>query len=229
MIVCRRAIIAIFGGNDVQENVLALARSLGAAVTLSGHALLTGGTPGKQQNVKNRAALGAGQGLLIAFLPKGTAEAPIIEGAQLCPLTNWTSFERNPFSARIADAAIVLEGGKGTLAEAAFALHFGKPVRFVGSFDFSGLDIDAHVISEGKRSFAMASPGSGVLRAGALTRAAAAIAAPSEVSPEWAAALVSELRTELPACLGELQLPSAMSPDLSEQVRQWSRQLELPQ
>ncbi|MCX5578927.1 hypothetical protein [Kaistia terrae] len=224
---CRRPIIAVFGGNGASSRTLALAGVIGSAIAALDFALLTGGAPTTQGNVKNRAALAAQRnlGATLALLPK---DDPIAESSarQMIVSTNWTSFQRNPFSASITDAAIVLSGKAGTIAEAAFALHFGKPILFVDTERFAGMD-PAEVssrITEGLQALSLTDLDADELRAAVYeAECRTAAAAPAVITDSWAKKVVEDLRKRLPACLGALELPSSLPGPFATGINQWSQ------
>jgi uncharacterized protein (TIGR00725 family) len=132
----RRIVIGVIGG-DRQESA---ARDLGQAVAAAGCILLTGGSlddAGFPDEVKNAAMRGAADASgsvarLVGVLSGGPVEWSEATPKSLFLRTGLKHSVRNVINAVTPDAVIVFGGGKGTLAEAAFALAAHKPV-FLGS------------------------------------------------------------------------------------------------
>lgn len=154
------AIIAVFGGNSVSPQTLQAADDLATAVIGAGHILLTGGSLRGSATVKGRAMNAAlrcsDNARVVGILPQGKSE-PSRPPHRTFITTPWSSYGRNPLNGFLADAAFVLQGGVGTLSEAAFAVALSKPVIFVGRADaFSAWNLgnDAlKALSEGLKTF----------------------------------------------------------------------------
>lgn len=139
----RRAILAVFGGNGVGDDVLALAEDLGHAIS-DRHVVLTGGsTPQASGNVKDRALWGARAGPWIGVskskdgrIDGGPEESGFV-------IRSGLDDRRNYLNAFLCDGAIALEGGSGTISEAVFTMALGKPIVLVGERDWRAkLDFD---------------------------------------------------------------------------------------
>jgi predicted Rossmann-fold nucleotide-binding protein len=140
-----RRIIAIFGpSRNVDSKVLARAEELGRAVAEGRQILLTGGTGPASSPVKNRAILGAGDSPWVG-VDRKTSPGP--ECREVLPngfvITSDLDHKRNYLEAYMCDAAIGLEGGKGTLSEITSALSLQRPVAFVGDGWKQQIDLDA--------------------------------------------------------------------------------------
>jgi uncharacterized protein (TIGR00725 family) len=128
-----RAIIAVFGGNRVGEDVLRLAEDLGGRLAHRGHITLTGGRqPELDENVKDRALHGARAGPWIGISkskPDRINGRPVGSGFAI---HSGLDDRRNYLNAHLCDAAIALPGGNGTTSEAIFAMALEKPIVLVG-------------------------------------------------------------------------------------------------
>jgi uncharacterized protein (TIGR00725 family) len=128
--------IAVIGGSDVSPEVAALAREVGREVAGTGAVLLCGGLGG----VMAAAAQGAqaAGGVSLGILPDG-------DRRRANPSLTYTiatnlGHARNILIAHSADALIAVDGGHGTISEAAIALKLGKPVIALQvSWDLPGL------------------------------------------------------------------------------------------
>jgi uncharacterized protein (TIGR00725 family) len=128
--------IAVIGGGEASPDVLNLAREVGREVARRGAVLLCGGLGG----VMAAAAKGAKDegGVSIGILPdadRGRANPDLTYSIP----TN-LGHARNVLIAHAADALIAVDGGHGTISEAAIALKLGKPVVALHtSWDLPGL------------------------------------------------------------------------------------------
>ena len=116
--------IAVIGGSDISPETAALAREVGREVAARGAVLLCGGLGG----VMAAAAQGAREagGVSLGILPEG-------DRRRANPYLTYTiatnlGHARNMLIAHSADALIAVDGGYGTVSEAAIALKLGKPV-----------------------------------------------------------------------------------------------------
>ena len=116
--------IAVIGGSDISPETARLAREVGREVAARGAALLCGGLGG----VMAAAAQGAREagGVSLGILPDG-------DRRRANPYLTYTiatnlGHARNVLIAHSADALIAVDGGHGTISEAAIALKLGKPV-----------------------------------------------------------------------------------------------------
>lgn len=141
-----RPVIALFGssgGNSKQT--LQRAESLGRAVSAYDAILLTGGTGPAEEPVKNRAIRGAltldsgcwvGVDRTRGSLAEGGAEG---RGYAIKSTLN---HQRNYLEAWLADAAIALKGGEGTMSEITACLLEKRPVALVGGGWRNVFDLD---------------------------------------------------------------------------------------
>jgi len=129
-----KPLIAIFGGNRADPAVVALAESLGRALVDGGFRIACGGLGG-----------------VMAAVACGARTSPLWSGSDVIGLLpGWTEDEqpnpwidivlstglgsvRNHLVARVADAAIAVGGGAGTLSEIALAWHEGRPLACLSS------------------------------------------------------------------------------------------------
>jgi predicted Rossmann-fold nucleotide-binding protein len=129
-----KRIIAVFGGSN-DEDVLALAEELGRAIGKENQVLLTGGTSPARAPVKNRAILGAGSWPWIGVDRKRDAPAEWSRKPERgFVITSDLDHKRNYLEALMCDAAVVVEGGKGTRSELTSALSLHRPVALVGDY-----------------------------------------------------------------------------------------------
>jgi uncharacterized protein (TIGR00725 family) len=134
-------IVAVFGSHDPSWT-RDVAGKIGAALAKEGAVVLTGASAGaaKDSDVKSaamRAALGIQGGKAIA-VPRddgnGNWEFERF-GEARCEIRSHIGHKRNYLGACLCDAAIAIEGGRGTASEAAFCLALGKPIMFVGPWE----------------------------------------------------------------------------------------------
>ena len=135
----RRAIVGVLGGDDQHGQ----ARAVGQMIVRNGWILLTGGdgtSKAKKPQVKDTSMCGAASlnGPRIGILPDNTplpssATPRIAKWDQpsranyLFLKTGVSSKERNVINGQTPDILIALSGGRGTLAEIAFAVAAKKP------------------------------------------------------------------------------------------------------
>jgi uncharacterized protein (TIGR00725 family) len=116
--------IAIIGGSEISPETAAQAREVGREVARRGAVLLCGGLGG----VMLAAAQGAQEagGVSLGILPDGDRRRanPYLTYSIATNLGH----ARNMLIAHSADALIAVDGGYGTVSEAAIALKLGKPV-----------------------------------------------------------------------------------------------------
>lgn len=116
--------LAVIGGGEASPEILALAREVGREVARQGAVLLCGGLGG----VMAAAAQGAQEegGVTIGILPdadRGRANPYLTYS-----LPTNLGHARNIVIAQAAEALIAVDGGLGTISEAAIGLKLGKPV-----------------------------------------------------------------------------------------------------
>ena len=128
--------IAVIGGSEINNELAALARSVGQEVARKGAVLLCGGLGG----VMAAAAQGAQEagGVSLGILPDGDRN-------RANPYLTYTiatnlGHARNMIIVHSADVVIAVDGSYGTVSEAAIALKLGKPVIALQvSWDLPGL------------------------------------------------------------------------------------------
>ena len=124
-----KPIVAVFGGNRAEPAVLAFAESLGRALLDGGFRIACGGLGG----VMSAVACGARTSLrwsgsdVIGLLPGWTEDEQPNPWIDIALPTGMGSL-RNNLVARVAEAAIAVGGGAGTLSEIALAWHEGRPL-----------------------------------------------------------------------------------------------------
>ena len=118
------AYVAVIGGSDLDTKISALAREVGREVARRGGVLLCGGLGG----VMAAAAQGASEagGVSLGILPD--ADRRRANPYLTYSLATNLGHARNMLIAHSADALIAVDGGYGTISEAAIALKLGKPV-----------------------------------------------------------------------------------------------------
>ncbi|GBD99245.1 putative lysine decarboxylase [bacterium BMS3Abin07] len=111
------------------------AEEVGKQIAEKGAVLVCGGLSGVMEYA-SRGAKSAG-GITIGILPydKTGRENPYIE----IPIATGLGIGRNVIIARTADAFVAVNGEYGTLSEIAFALHLGKPVVGINTWDIKGI------------------------------------------------------------------------------------------
>ena len=124
-----KPLIAVFGGNRVDDEIAVLAEQLGCRLVDAGFRLVCGGLGGVMAALScgARASAHWSGAEVIGLLPGWTEDEqpnPWID----IPLATGMGSQRNNLVARVADAAIALGGGAGTLSEIALAWHEGRPL-----------------------------------------------------------------------------------------------------
>jgi uncharacterized protein (TIGR00725 family) len=116
--------VAVIGGGKAEETILVLAYEVGQEIARRGAVLVCGGLGGVMQ----AAAQGANEagGVTIGILPGPDRRAanPFLTYSLVTNLGH----ARNMVLAHSADGLIAVDGGYGTISEAAIALKLGKPV-----------------------------------------------------------------------------------------------------
>jgi hypothetical protein len=129
----RRRIIAAFGGRGDNG-----AGVLGGVVARLDAILLTGGHPhpsaGEEGETKYAAMLGASKAdpnaRLLGILPSGASNQGQPTDRTFFLMTGLSSEVRNVINGFTPDVVVAFAGGRGTLAEIAFALAADRPVLF---------------------------------------------------------------------------------------------------
>ena len=133
------AIIGVVGASgDGYPDLWPLAASVGRAVVVARHVLLTGGggsnpKPNRVRDCAVVAALEIPGAKIISILPKSETGAPT--STHLPITTPLSSDGRNVINGFTPDGLIALHGSGGTLSEVAYALYKKKPVVFLDSRD----------------------------------------------------------------------------------------------
>lgn len=145
-----RPIIAIFGSSGRNsKQTLQRAESLGRAVSARDAILLTGGTGPADEPVKNRAIRGALTLDSGCWVGVDRARGSLAEGGAQgrgYAIKSTLNHQRNYLEACLADGAIALKGGDGTMSEITACLIEKRPVALVGEDwrDVFDLDDDRH-------------------------------------------------------------------------------------
>lgn len=142
----RKPIVGVFGGgaDKTRDDDRNAARLVGYATIVNGAVLLTGGLPASGDDIKDVAMRGAASAAgeedvparLIGVLTSKDSKkslANIQPRYQRLIKTDLINYRRNPVNGFTPDAAVILQGGAGTLAELGFALAANRPCYFVGS------------------------------------------------------------------------------------------------
>jgi predicted Rossmann-fold nucleotide-binding protein len=137
------AIVAVFGSSKS----LGIATQLGSAIASNEEILLTGGSGAEnlskeeKATVKEKAIAGADSARLPGKrarwigITRGSdvpSYSILREGQAFVAATD-LNHRRNCIEACLCDAAVAIEGGKGSVSEAIFCLSLGKPVVFIGN------------------------------------------------------------------------------------------------
>ena len=128
--------VAVIGGGSVSPEIAALAREVGRELARADAVMICGGLGG----VMAAAAEGAQEagGVVIGILPgpDRTQANPYLTYS----LPTNLGHARNVLIAHAADALIAIDGGYGSISEAAIALKLGKPViALAADWDLPGL------------------------------------------------------------------------------------------
>jgi uncharacterized protein (TIGR00725 family) len=128
--------LAVIGGGEVAPDIAQMARDVGREVALRGAVLLCGGLGGVMAAAAQGAAEAGGVSLGILPDPDRRRANPYLTYS----LATNLGHARNPVIVHSADALIAVDGGYGTVSEAAIALKLGKPVIGLKvSWDLPGL------------------------------------------------------------------------------------------
>jgi uncharacterized protein (TIGR00725 family) len=125
--------VAVVGGTDCTDDVLALAEEVGRLLAQRGAILVTGGREGVAQAASRGAALAGGT--TVGILPsRSRAEAnPYVTIA----IPTGLGETRNALVVMDADAVIALPGVYGTLTEIGFALLAETRVIMLGGWELA--------------------------------------------------------------------------------------------
>ena len=133
---CRQVPVAVIGPREPNPECLETATRMGQALGRLGIVLLCGGKGGVMEAAA-RGALRAG-GVTIGLIPDEDWRAA--NDYISVPLATGIGPARNALIARAAVALIAIGGQYGTITEAAFGLHFDKPVfGLCGAPDIEGV------------------------------------------------------------------------------------------
>ncbi len=132
----RRPVVAVCGGATISESRVAqAAERLGALVCQRGWNLVTGGMGGVMEAVFRGAFRAREEGLgdcfLLGILPTEEARAANPYCDMVVP--TGMGIGRNILVVRSADAVVLVDGGSGTLSEAAYAWQLGRPIVALAS------------------------------------------------------------------------------------------------
>ncbi len=124
-----KPIIAVFGSNRVDEHTGLLAEALGQRLVDAGYRIVCGGLGGVMSAVAcgARASVAWTGSEVIGLLPGWTDDEQPNPWVDIALATGMGSM-RNNLVARVADAAIAVAGGAGTLSELALAWHERRPL-----------------------------------------------------------------------------------------------------
>lgn len=122
--------ITVIGDSEADDDALAMATDVGAAVARSGFALVTGGRGGIME-AANKGAFDAG-GISIGILPSESMH----QANRFCHIVIPTGLghARNAITALACDAIVAIGGGAGTLSEIAFGWIHQKPIFVFDQF-----------------------------------------------------------------------------------------------
>lgn len=128
--------VAVIGGGDVGPEIAHLALEVGRELARLGAVLLCGGLGGVMAAAAQGVREAGGVSLGILPDPDRRRANPFLTYA----LATNLGHARNPVIVHSADALIAVDGGYGTVSEAAIALKLGKPVVALQvSWDLPGL------------------------------------------------------------------------------------------
>ena len=155
-----KRIIGVFGGETKESrrcNVLESAEAFGRIIAAKGHITMTGGTDAEPDTSlpctgvpKSVALRGASGYPWIGVAPDEPPIPEIDERSRAVPngmtCVVYTSMgnRRNYLEACLCDAAIVVEGGNGTVSEAASCLALGRPIVFIGDYWREKFNLDSN-------------------------------------------------------------------------------------
>lgn len=124
----RRYMIGLIGAASASDSALVMAREVGGRVARAGAVLVCGGLGGVMQAAAQGCCEAGGD--VLGLLPGATAQEANLFVTLAVP-TNM-GHARNMIIAHTAEVLIAIEGGYGTLSEAAIALKLGKRVLTLG-------------------------------------------------------------------------------------------------
>ncbi|PRQ07548.1 polysaccharide deacetylase family protein [Enhygromyxa salina] len=124
-----KPLIAVFGGNRADPEVAATAELLGRGLVDAGFRIVCGGLSGVMAAVScgARSSVAWTGAEVLGLLPGWTDDEQPNEWIDITLATGMGS-QRNNLVARVADAAIAIGGGAGTLSEIALAWHEQRPL-----------------------------------------------------------------------------------------------------
>lgn len=140
----RRMQIAVLGGREASDEVLALAEAVGRIIAESGAVLLCGGGVGVME-AASRGAEAAG-GLVVGILREDDLDAG---NAHLdVAIATGIGVARNAVILHSADGAIAVGGKYGTLSEMAYAMQLDVPLVSLNSWVFDPTVVTAATAEE---------------------------------------------------------------------------------
>jgi uncharacterized protein (TIGR00725 family) len=132
----RKPYLGVIGGGGATPEITARAREVGREIALQGAVLLCGGLGGVMAGAARGAQEAGGVSIGILPGPDRQAANPYLTYTIVTNLGH----ARNILLAHSADALIAVNGGYGTISEAAIALKLGKPVIALEvSWELAGL------------------------------------------------------------------------------------------
>jgi uncharacterized protein (TIGR00725 family) len=133
----KKTMIAVFGGNEADEETLKEAEFFGHLAAEAGWIIICGGKGGVMEAVcRGMDFMG---GITIGLLPE--AHVKKANKFVTIPLATGLGYARNEVLAVACDAACAFGGKYGTLSEIAHTLNYGKPVATVRSWDVDGVRV----------------------------------------------------------------------------------------
>ena len=125
----QRPVISICGSSVSDPAVEAVAEELGRLIVQAGWVLACGGRGGVMEAASRggqRARVDGAQGLVLGILPGSdrTEANPYLD----LVIPTGIGYARNSVVVLAADVVMLVCGSTGTLSEAAYAWHYGKPV-----------------------------------------------------------------------------------------------------
>jgi len=130
--------IAVLGGSEVADPVIAMAEAVGAALASAGATVVCGGLGGVMEAACRGAK--AADGLTVGLLPgrDPSAANPWVDVV----ITTGLGEARNALVVSSASVVIAVGGEYGTLSEIALALRSGTPVIGLGTWSLNRPDGD---------------------------------------------------------------------------------------
>lgn len=149
----RIPVVAVIGDARLDdEDRIAAARALGAALISAGFRIVTGGLGGLMDAVSagGRTSPAWRDGLIIGIIPSYRAA----DASASCDIVIPTGLQlaRNVLVVATADVVLAVGGGAGTLSEIALASQLGKPIVALGDHGWAGRLAGQTVDGRGSRA-----------------------------------------------------------------------------